>query len=552
MTRFPRMLDSRMAEIMRLTPTSVGIDLTLKPLSTATITMEDASEVEMRAYVEIYTHKGSAGVFRVSGKETGYGGETDRVSLEHGLCVLGDAVIPEEGEKSGKLKSVLKELIAYQTTKIGGVKAWQIGDVETDEEITYQYTHPNVLEAILGAVEEIQGFHFEFDQSEIPWTMHIRQDETTPSCEGRLSRNVVSAHISLDDTNLCTRVYCPQLTDGYIQLEDSPKWGIVSHFIGGNADISESKLKKLLRQYLRARKEPDVAVEIDGIELSEITGEPLDSFEIGKMMRLALPDYGTTVNERIESIGYEIKFIGGEMAENVHMSLKSMPVDVSFNLSSIVGASNRQASGSVRGGGGGYGGLMSSRQNLTSLLDQADGIEEINGKMTHWFNSVGVKLDGSQGDLEVFAYRRELTETNEEIHRVALILEGEDGKGGLVYQVEQDGEWITEAGIILYGEDGLVEVVGRLKADVADLQLLLGDSITVRTLNVTGATTTDSLNVDNTASVGALKVAGYNVDLAEVTVLTSSTSLTVNATGGTVTGVTMNKKTETLYYLAWA
>ena len=550
MTRYPRLLDNRLAEISRLTPISQNIDLTIKPLSTADISMQDASEIEMRAYVELYTHKGSAGVFRVSGKETGYGGETDRVSLEHGLCVLGDAVIPEEGEKSGKLKTVLQALIAYQTTKIGGEKAWQIGDVETDEEITYQYTNPNVLEAVLGAVEEVQGYHLEFDQSALPWTLHVRKDATEPSCEGRLNRNVVTARVTLDDTELCTRVYCPLLSDGYIQLEDNPKWGIVSHYIGGNADISESKLKKLLRQYLRARKDPTVSVEIDGLELSEITGEPLDRFEIGKMMRLAMPQYGVTVNERIVSIKYESVF---DMPEKVVISLANTPVDVSMNLAQLVGASNRQASGSVRGGGGGVGGgLRSSRSNLTSLLDQADGIEEINGKMTHWFNAVGIKLDGSQGDLEVFAYRSELTSTNEEIHRVALILEGEDGKGGLVYQVEQDGEWITEAGIVLYGEDGLVEVVGRLKAEVAELQLLLGDSITVRTLNVTGAASADSLNVDNTASVGALKIDGSNIELNEVTVLTSNTSLTVNATGGTVTGVTLNKKTETLYYLAWA
>ena len=430
MTRYPRLLDNRLAEISRLTPISQSIDLTLKPLSTANISMQDASEIEMRAYIELYTHKGSAGVFRVSGKETGYGGETDRVSLEHGLCVLGDAVIPEDGEKSGKLKTVLKALIAYQTTKIGGEKAWQIGDVETDEEITYQYTHPNVLEAVLGAVEEVQGYHLEFDQSALPWTLHVRKDATEPSCEGRLSRNVTAAHISLDDTNLCTRVYCPLLSDGYIQLEENPKWGIVSHYIGGNSDISESKLKKLLRQYLRARKDPDVAIEIDGIELSEITGEPLDRFDVGRMMRLALPDYGVTVNERIESISYTVNFLAGEDMEQVHMSLKSMPVDVSLNLSSIVGASNRQASGSVRGGGGGVGGgLRSSRSNLTSLLDQADDIEEINGKMTHWFNVVGVDLDAkNDAELKIFAYGKELTATNERVNRAEITLNGQQGR----------------------------------------------------------------------------------------------------------------------------
>lgn len=81
--------------------------------------------------------------------------------------------------------------------------------------------------------------------------------------------------------------------------------------------------------------------------------------------------------------------------------------------------------------------------------------------------------------------------------------------------------------------------------------MLASDAITIRTLNVTGATSTDSLNVSNLASIGSLRVENHNISLKEVTVLTSSTSLSVTSTGGTVTGVTLNKRTDTLYYMAW-
>ena len=44
---------------------------------------------------------------------------------------------------------------------------------------------------------------------------------------------------------------------------------------------------------------------------------------------------------------------------------------------------------------------------------------------------------------------------------------------------------------------------------------------------------------------------GNPMSLKSAAFLNSNTTLTVNATGGTVTGVTMNKKTSTIYYMSW-
>lgn len=111
---------------------------------------------------------------------------------------------------------------------------------------------------------------------------------------------------------------------------------------------------------------------------------------------------------------------------------------------------------------------------------------------------------------------------------------------------ELDGK-VSEAEIAI---DGINSTI-TLKADKVDIQALetyianlIAGSVKA-TLLKTANLTADGANIDG------LSLDGDYITKEEATFLTSSTTLTVNATGGTVTGVTLNKKTNTIYYLAW-
>ena len=65
--RLPRLLDANRREVCRLMPTALSLQLQLNAASTATMTLDLRSPLPaMHSWVEIYTAKGSAGLYRVT------------------------------------------------------------------------------------------------------------------------------------------------------------------------------------------------------------------------------------------------------------------------------------------------------------------------------------------------------------------------------------------------------------------------------------------------------------------------------------------------------
>jgi hypothetical protein len=79
----------------------------------------------------------------------------------------------------------------------------------------------------------------------------------------------------------------------------------------------------------------------------------------------------------------------------------------------------------------------------------------------------------------------------------------------------------------------------QLKTEFSNFESGISDSLYVRALSSSGFECT------------SFTYKGSGMSLKSASFLTSSTSLTVNSTGGTVTGVTLNKKTNTIYYMSW-
>lgn len=441
--QLPRLLNSAFREAERLEVRAQSVTLSRKPLSTASLTLSDGSNVKARDFIEVYTAQGTAGIFRVTGKDSGYGSGGDSVSLEHGICVLGDALIPGDGKITGTPRDVLVEIFRHQTAKLSNTNLWRLGEVDAPNSmtVTVEYDNTITLTALLDLLDgDLRDYVPEFDQSSIPWTMHLRSAERTPMCEGRLGRNVKSAHVMLDDAELCTRVYADKLDGGYMQLEDNPTWGIVARYVSLDDEMEADEVREYCRKYLEARKNPLISVEIDGRDLAAITGEPLDSFRTGRRMRLALPDYGVTVTERIETVTFA-DALG--QPESVRVSMANKIPDAARSISN---ATNKTDSlgGRVTGQGNT---IRQQTTNITNLKDTADRIEEINGKMTHWFNSVEIDLDAETATIGLLASRKELTSVSDGLEEAfSLIQINADGiqmkvsKNGVIAAINLSSE----------------------------------------------------------------------------------------------------------------
>lgn len=579
--RLPRLLDKDLNEVCRLRPNAQSIELNISPISSASLTLEDGSGVAIRAFVELYNAKGSVGIFRVSRPDESYG-SGERISLEHGICVLDDAIVQGKGEIEGTPTYVIGQILSHQKTKADGKYLWALGTVAAPDSMTIKVEHDGTktLEMLSKAMRDLEGYMLTFDQSAVPWVMNVVKKPDSVACEGRLSRNIRTIRKTMDDGDLCTRLYCSLLDGGYIESDTIGTWGEVEASITLNDDMPKAEAEAYCQRYLENRKNPVVSIEMDADEWYTLTGERLDRFEVGDICRVALPEYGVTIEERIVALKY-MDALG--MPELATVSLANPIADLSIKT-----AQTEKDISDIKNTSTGYGNrITSSEKKITNLKDTQEGIEEINGKMTHWFNSVEIDLDAENAQIGLLASRSEVTAVSTRLSNAEIILNGDDATIGLVAKVEENtglladhGSRITQAEIDIDGANAsialkasatVVDALGE-RVSSAEIRLdglnseieLKADKITLNgyvkasqfsTLkaevgNLTSGTTQAShLYTQNLTATNTVRLAGHTCEWLSATFLTSATSLTVNSTGGQVTGVTLNKRTATIDYL---
>lgn len=304
MTRLPRLLNSSLQEVQRLHPVSLSITENIVPLSTAGMVLPREETVPQRAWVELYTPNGSAGIYRAGAPQDGYGSPTNSVNLEHGLCEIGDYIIKADIDPVTK---TLAQAVAQVFGYYGGSR-WQIGSTVSGNVLLEAKYGDNLLAAINKLVSQIQGAMISCNFSTSPWTLNIFNRGTTVSAEGRLGRNVQNASVKRDDKDLCTRVYMEGLgasgAVGYMDADTISTYGIIEKKVNGNPEYTQAQAQAAAQSYLARYKRPRYTVTISAEDLYRITGESLDQVQIGKRYRLALPEDGVTVEENITQISW--------------------------------------------------------------------------------------------------------------------------------------------------------------------------------------------------------------------------------------------------------
>lgn len=598
MTRLARVLDGNMRELRRLHPTQQSVDDRVTPLSTASMTLPESEHAAFGEWVEVFTQNGSAGVYRVVSASETYTGEAS-AELEHGICALGDAIIPGKGTISGTLTEVLYAMLGYQVVQAGGAPLWALGSVATNAQASFEHEGTNLLSAVLAVVPD--GYMLTFDQSALPWQLGVAKMETTPGCEGRLSRNLRGVTVTVDDEDFCTRIYCNMLpAPGYMDGPTVGTWGTKAKTITAQENVTQESLTSYITQYLEDHKSPRVSIECDAEDLSSITGERIDRMEKGRLFRLALPDYGVAIEERILSVHTGSAY---DEPERVRLTLANSIRDTADTLVYIEnsvtgGASSSSARGGyVRGGGGGsgispasvldmlkkaetyitedeawtreagiriesntaemyatkkaiVGGwtgdvetvdalIRASTDNgglVAMLVGRKNSAEEVNAAISATAAGGGlITLKASQADFDKMGKRVDSAEASIKVNSDSIELKV--SKNGVISAINQTAESIKISASKINLE-GYV-TASKLSAEFANFESSIADSLYVRALS------------SSTFECTSFSFKGNGMSLKSATFLTSSTSLTVNSTGGTVTGVNLNKKTNTIYYMSW-
>ena len=536
MTRLARVLDGDMRELRRLHPTQQSVDDRVTPLSTASLTLPDGEHAAFGEWVEVFTQNGSAGVYRVVSASETYTGEAS-AELEHGICALGDAIIPGEGTISGTLSHVLSTMLGYQVVNAGGAPLWALGSVATNAQASFDHDSTNLLSAVLAVVPD--GYMLTFDQSALPWRLGVAKMATTAECEGRLSRNLRGVTVTVDDEDFCTRIYCGKLpAPGYMDGPTVGAWGIKAKTITAQENVTQESLTAYITQYLEDHKNPRVSIECDAEDLSAITGEAIDRMEKGRLFRLALPDYGVTMEERILAVRTGSAY---DEPERVRLTLANSIRDTADTLVYIEnsvtgGASSSSARGGyVRGGGGGSG------ISQASVLDMLKKAETYITADEAWTREAGIRIESNTA--EMYATKKAIVgDWTGDVETIDALIQASTDNGGLVAMLvgrKNSAEEVNAAISATAGGGGLI----TLKASQTDLDAMgnrvssAESSIKVNADNIELKVSKDGVISSINQSAESITISASRVNLSGYVTASEFSSLKAdlaNVTSGTV------------------
>lgn len=535
MTRLARVLDGDMRELRRLHPTQQSVDDRVTPLSTASLTLPDGEHAAFGEWVEIFTQNGSAGVYRVVSASDTYTVEASP-ELEHGICALGDAIIPGKGTISGTLSHVLSTMLGYQVVNAGGAPLWALGSVATNAQASFEHDSTNLLSAVLAVVPD--GYMLTFDQSALPWRMGVAKMAATAECEGRLSRNLRGVTVTVDDEDHCTRIYCDKLpAPGYMDGPTVGTWGIKAKTITAQDNVTQESLNAYITQYLEDHKNPRVSIECDAEDLSAITGEAIDRMEKGRLFRLALPDYGVAMEERILAVHTGSAY---DEPERVRLTLANSIRDTADTLVYIEnsvtgGASSSSARGGyVRGGGG-------SGISPASVLDMLKKAETYITADEAWTREAGIRIESNTA--EMYATKKAIVGGwTGNVETIDALIKASTDNGGLVAMLvgrKNSAEEVNAAISATASGGGLI----TLKASQTDLDKMgnrvssAESSIKVNADNIELKVSKDGVISSINQTSESVKIKASRIELSGYVTASEFSSLKAdlaNVTSGTV------------------
>lgn len=231
---------------------------------------------------------------------------TRTVNLEHTFALLKDIVSFGETkyENNNSPKSVITSELAKQSNAY-----WAVGSVDFKTGQPWEFNNSTIGDNLEDIAECCQDSVWTFDQSTLPWTVNLKQFSTdNVACEMRLSRNITGVNVNIDRGSMYTRVYpvgnknldIKSVNNGkpYIDM-NTKQYGVIGRVLTEQSYTDAQSLYNYAYAELKRNSVPKVSVTINGLLMSQLTGESIDRLTTNTACRVALPDYGETYIERI-------------------------------------------------------------------------------------------------------------------------------------------------------------------------------------------------------------------------------------------------------------
>lgn len=274
-------------------------------------------------------------VWRVRSIVDNYGAGFRTVTCEHIIQALKDTSLFGEvttgtlaGNASAETCTALQAIqyaLGRQTDWVMQTEDFGYANVSQP----YSFNGENILQALETVCGTLEDCWWSYDLSVYPFRLKIRPRETAMACEMREGRNISSIKRTMDAGGMYTRIYPIgknnlHITGDYISRNEDV-YGVIMKVETDQSCETEGMLRAWADGRLRRHCQPNVSIQISGLDLSRETGEPLDKLQLGRACRVPLPEYQTNILENIVKMQWRDK---KKEPENVTLTLSNTVADV--------------------------------------------------------------------------------------------------------------------------------------------------------------------------------------------------------------------------------
>ena len=443
--------------------------------STATLTISDkAPVIGVDNWIQWEDGPGAGIVWRVKTVDEQYDKRTRTITLEHTINALKDRVMfgdTTPADMGGSTECTAEQAAKYILSKSAD---WRLGGIAFSVSEPYNFNGDDLLSALQTVSTTLEDCLWEYDFTRYPFRLYIRKMDKTVYSEMRTDRNIRTLKKTIDRSRMYTRHYPIGKDNMHISGNYTSKnedlYGIVCKVETDQTQDTERKLRSWSTHRLRRHCEPTVTVTISGLELVEVTGEPLDAFQIGKMCRVPLPEFKTQILERVTKLNYT-DIIADPM--NVTVTLANDRQDVA----NIVNNLQKQ----VAGGGGGRAAAKKAEEDHAWVIDEQDHVKLLaeavagEGAGEDWSRVAEVLVNGNGIFSTVTEMGKDVETQQSSITQLKNQIELKVSQGDIISSINMEpGNIRIKAAKI--NIDGVIQNLKAVEANVTSLQTVVSKS----------------------------------------------------------------------------
>ena len=272
-----------------------------------------ASEVTALRYAEIYDGDERVDLFRIIRKFTSRSGgqEVYRFECEHVLANLIDTKMTARTLSGPGTVSSIADIIALQAD-------WQAGTCGFNEQFLYGWDRgTSLLEAMLEIPERFREYYlWTWDTTSYPWTLNLEVPATTVTAYIDYAHNQKDISRDEDMRQLVTKLYAYGSGAGADQVDitsvepsgyayvtnNAGTYGTIEKYWTDQNYTTAAQLYAAAQNYIAILSEPKMTYTVGAADLYRITGESVDKFTMGALVKITDAALSIAIDARVLSI----------------------------------------------------------------------------------------------------------------------------------------------------------------------------------------------------------------------------------------------------------